>query len=266
MNAAPRLGTRPLDRLRSRLGLFRGHIHPYFATNNDAPMPDGAGPIEQAFYEHDGRVVHKMHHYLPLYDRYFGPYRQPDRPIRMLEIGVSEGGSLELWRSYFGPTAVIFSVDIDPACAALDGEGDNCVRIGSQADPGFLRSVVAEMGGLDIVLDDGSHVAADLRSSFDTLFPLLADDGLYILEDLQTSYWANFGGGYFSRLSGIGLLKTLIDDIHHWYHPNGQKIDAARNRVAGIHVHDGIAFIEKGRRDKAPDKSFRGGVTKTGKA
>lgn len=266
VNARPRLGSHPLDYLRSRLGLFRGHAHPYFKTNNDAPMPDGAGPIERAFYGHDGRTVHKWHHYLPLYDRYLGPYRQLGRPVRVLEIGVSEGGSLELWRGYFGVGAVIFGIDVDPACAAFDGEHGNRVRIGSQADAGFLRSVVAEMGGVDIVLDDGSHVAADLRASFDTLFPLLAEDGLYVLEDLHTAYWANFGGNYFSRRSGIGLIKTLIDDIHHWYHPHGQKIAVARNSVAGIHVHDSIAFIEKGRRDKAPDKSFRGADAKTGKA
>ncbi len=111
VSARPRLGSHPLDYLRSRLGLFRGHAHPYFETNNDAPMPDGAGPIERAFYGHDGRTVHKWHHYLPLYDRYLGSYRQLGRPVRILEIGVSEGGSLELWRGYFGAGAVIFGID-----------------------------------------------------------------------------------------------------------------------------------------------------------
>jgi hypothetical protein len=251
------LGTRRLDRLRSRLHIFRGGVDgKFFETRNDAPEPAGAGPIESAFYRHQGRVVHKWHHYLPLYDRYFAPFR--NRPIRFLEIGVAEGGSLELWRGFFGPQAVIFGIDLNPACAAIDGEHGNHVRIGSQADPEFLRATVAEMGGVDVVLDDGSHFAAHIRASFDVLFPLLAANGLYMIEDLHTAYWANFGGNYHSPGSAIGLLKSLIDDMHHWYHPHGQSVASARDWVGGIHVHDSLAVIEKRDVGRQPDKSFRG--------
>lgn len=260
------LGRRPLDRLRSRLGIFRGGVGEHFPTVNGKPEPTRAGPIESAFYRHDGRVVHKWHHYLPLYDRYFAPYRDREPPLRFLEIGVANGGSLELWRGFFGPSAVIFGIDVNPECAAYDGEHGNRVRIGSQADPAFLRAVVKEMGGVDVVLDDGSHVAEHVRASFDTLFPLLADDGLYVVEDTHTAYWANFGGNYRSSRSAIGMAKALIDDIHHWYHPHGRRIDAARDWVAGIHVHDSIYFVEKRYAGARPEKSFRGGPETQGKA
>lgn len=266
MTAKRRLGSRRLDPLLSRLGLFKGGVDRYFDTRDNAVPSATAGPIEIAYHRHTGRMVHKWHHFLPYYDRYFAMYRVPRMKVRMLEIGVSGGGSLELWRGYFGPDAVIFGVDIDPDCARFDGEHGNRVRIGSQADPEFLRSVVAEMGGVDIVLDDGSHVAAHVKASFDTLFPLLTNGGLYVIEDMHTAYWSNYGGSYFSGKSAIGLAKTLIDDIHHWYHPHGQRIAAARDSVAGIHIHDSMVFIEKRLRTAPPDKSRRGGADATRKA
>ena len=206
--------------------------------------PD-AGQIEKAFFSHNGRIADKWHHYLPLYERYFSAFKRPSRPVRMLEIGVWKGGSMQLWRDFFGPEATIFGVDIDPACAAFDGEGGNRIRIGSQSNPDFLRQVVAEMGGVDIVLDDGSHKAGDQRASFDTLFPLLETGGLYVVEDLHTAYWTSYGGGYESKASFVALCKTLMDDMHHWYHRAGEKISASQGHVAALHMHDSIVFLEK---------------------
>jgi len=200
------------------------------------------GPIETMFWDNQGPPVHKWHHYLPLYDRYMAPLR--DRPLRMLEIGVFKGGSLALWRRYFGPDATIFGIDIDPACAAFDGQHGQ-VRIGSQADPDFLTRVADEMGRLDLVLDDGSHYSDHIRTSFRTLFPRLADGGLYIIEDLHAAYWPDYGGGHRAPGNFMQDIATLIDDMHHWYHDQGEATAAAAGHVAGIHVHDSLVVIEK---------------------
>jgi hypothetical protein len=105
------------------------------------------GELAQLFFGQRGRTVHKKVHYLDVYERHFARFR--GQPVRMLEIGVSEGGSLDLWRAYLGDSATIFGIDVDPACAAK-AEPPNQVRIGSQADPAFLRAVVAEMGAPDM--------------------------------------------------------------------------------------------------------------------
>lgn len=218
----------------------------FLATPEQMRPSQAAGPIEQAYFAHDGLRIHKWHHYLPLYDRYFAPYRNSARaPLRMLEIGVNHGGSLELWRGYFGPDAIIYGVDINPKCAALDTKDGTRVRIGSQADPAFLKSVVAEMGGVDIVLDDGSHIAEHMNISFDILFPLLSEGGLYVVEDLACAYWTKFGGGYRKPTTFIERAKTLNDDIHHWWHRHGVKVASAKGMVSGIHVHDSVIVIEK---------------------
>ncbi|MGB3165822.1 MAG: class I SAM-dependent methyltransferase [Alteraurantiacibacter sp.] len=202
----------------------------------------GHSDLERLFLAHDGPRLNKWLHYLPIYDRYLSPWR--GRALRMLEIGVFGGGSLKLWRDYFGPDAVLFGADINPQCAAHDGAHGQ-VRIGDQSDPAFLRGVVEEMGGVDIVLDDGSHVMEHLSASFDTLFPLLTTGGLYIAEDLHTAYWPSYGGGLRHRDSFIERAKDTVDDMHHWYHREGVRNPDIGDAVGALHFHDSMVVIEK---------------------
>jgi hypothetical protein len=196
-------------------------------------------------FGHRGRLVHKWTHYPDIYERHFSTYR--GNSLRMLEIGVFKGGSLEVWRNYFGERATIFGIDIDPACAEY-ADPPNQIRIGSQADPAFLNAVVKEMGGIDLVLDDGSHVAEHQEISFRALFPLLSDGGLYIIEDMHTSYWAGgYSGGYRRRGTAIELVKQIIDDMHGWYHDR-EPLLVDPGEIVGVHVYDSIAVIEKGRK------------------
>lgn len=200
----------------------------------------GTSEISRLFFGHSGRLIDKWVHYLDLYDRHFSPFRGP---VKMLEIGVFEGGSLELWRKYFGPDATIYGIDINPACAGRV-DSPNQVRIGSQDDQEFLRSVVDEMGGLDIVLDDGSHVAKHQLASFRTLFPLLRYGGIYAIEDLHTAYWNQYGGGHGRPGTAVELVKSLIDDMHRWWHDKGSA------EIGAIHVYDSIVFIEKAKPER----------------
>jgi hypothetical protein len=231
-------------RLGARLGLYKWQdASPQAIPAAElAALAAGAeGELARLFYSHRGRTVHKWIQYLPHYERHFGPWR--GKPLKMLEIGVFQGGSLELWRDYFGPAATLFGVDIDPACAGRVSP-PNQVRIGSQDDPAFLASVVDEMGGLDIVLDDGSHIGRHQEASFRALFPRLRDGGLYVIEDLHSAYWpGGLEGGYRRAGTGIELVKTLVDDMHARFHKKGARLAAD---IVGLHVYDSVAFIEKG--------------------
>jgi hypothetical protein len=204
---------------------------------------DYDGDLLSVFAGNKGKIVHKWHHYIPLYDRYFARYR--GTKVRMLEIGVYQGGSLGMWRKYFGNEAIIYGIDINPECAAFNGH-DGQVRIGSQADSGFLESVVAEMGGVDIVLDDGSHEMKHIHSSLKALFPLLSNGGTYFIEDLHTCYWRPWGGGYGSKDNFFHVVGELINDMHHWYHDSGFVRQEIGSALSGIHIHDSIVVLEKG--------------------
>ena len=112
----------------------------------------------------------KWEHYFEIYERYISKYC--DQPVNYLEIGVQAGGSLELMRNYLGPQAHIVGIDIDPACAAIAGNGFN-IHIGSQEDPEFLKSVGDQHKNFDIIIDDGGHTAQQQITSFETLWPYL---------------------------------------------------------------------------------------------
>ncbi|WP_434621572.1 class I SAM-dependent methyltransferase [Tabrizicola sp. M-4] len=202
------------------------------------------GDLLELYASGTERVINKWHHYLPLYDRYFARWR--NRPFRFLEIGVSKGGSLDLWRRYFGPEAVIFGIDIDPKCAAFDGISGQ-VRIGSQDDPAFLARVVEEMGGVDVVLDDGSHLMPHVHKTFEVLFPKLSYGGTYMIEDLHTAYLRRYGGGFRSGENFFNFARRMVDDMHRWYHTHGERRPDLGPDCSGIHIHDSVAVFDKDR-------------------
>ena len=187
-------------------------------------------------------IVHKWHHYIPLYDRYFSSFR--GRRIRFLEIGVAQGGSLQMWRNYFGDDAIIFGIDIESECEKFNGLAGQ-VRIGSQTDELFLESVVKEMGGVDIVLDDGSHHMNHIPATLKFLFQHLSQGGIFMIEDLHAAYWKRFGGGYRVKTNFFDFLMDLVDDMHHWYHAKGFKHSSISKDCSGIHIHDSIVVLEK---------------------
>ena len=202
--------------------------------------------LASMFFEHRGRVVHKWVHYLDVYERHFATFR--NTPVKMLEIGVFKGGSLEMWRKYFGDAATIFGIDVNPACAGYVSS-PNQVRIGSQDDPVFLTGVVSEMGSPDIILDDGSHIARHQKKAFDVLFPLLKPGGLYVIEDLHTAYWpALYEGGHKRPGTAIELVKQMLDDMHAWYH-NRPTTTPAKTEIGAIHMYNAVVVIEKVKND-----------------
>lgn len=228
----------------------------YIAHN----LAHACNELERLYYSHQGRRIFKWHHYLAIYDRYLQAYKSPDAafspepgsqvsrnsPLKVLEIGVQNGGSLQLWRRFFGKDAIIFGIDIDSRCREFADEG-NQIRIGDQSDPTFLKQVVEEMGGIDVVIDDGSHIASHQVASFKVLFPMLAHDGIYICEDLHTSYWDGWEGGYLREGTFIEFAKALIDQLHGWYfapEPLIENFDIKRN-VLGVALYDSVAVIEK---------------------
>ncbi len=170
--------------------------------------------LEQYFYNNPGRVIHKWRHYFEIYDRHFSRYR--GRPVTIVEIGVYKGGSLQMWKHYFGPQARLYGIDIDPACQAF-GEERIDIVIGSQEDRDFLRFVRERIPHVDILIDDGGHTMRQQIVTFEELFPHVAPNGVYLCEDLHTSYWREYGGGYRAPDTFIEYSKNFVDYIHAWH-------------------------------------------------
>lgn len=129
---------------------------------------------------HTGRLADKWAHYGPIYDRHFAKFRGTE--CRIMEIGVAHGGSLQLWKAYFGDKARITGIDIDPRCAEYE-EDRITIDIIPQAELGSLP-----WGKFDVVIDDGSHVPFDQEASFLALWPCLNPGGVYLIEDCHYGY------------------------------------------------------------------------------
>ncbi|RJF75741.1 class I SAM-dependent methyltransferase [Rhodopseudomonas palustris] len=202
-------------------------------------------PLWGDFLTNDGRIVHKWKHYFPAYERHFSKFVNSD--VVFLEIGCGRGGSLELWKRYFGPHARIVGIDIDSRCRAF-GDGDQIeVRIGDQSDVGFLQSLIDEFGPFDAVLDDGSHVMSHIRASFDFLYPRISRNGVYFVEDLHTAYWDEYEGGLRRKASFIEHCKDLIDELNADHARGEMQPTAFTSSTLSMHFYDSIAVFEKGR-------------------
>lgn len=190
------------------------------------------------------------HGYIEFYKKHFQTFRK--KKLNILEIGVGGydvprkgGDSLRMWKDYF-PNSNIFAIDIYDK-SALQEKRIKIFR-GSQNDPEFLLSVASQIGNIDIIIDDGSHQNAHVITTFKTLFPCLADNGYYVIEDIHTSYWPRYGGNWKNlseAITSISTVKTLIDGLNYQFIPNRNAF-YTDDKIKSIHFYPKIVFIFKG--------------------
>lgn len=202
-----------------------------------------APTFAELFLAHTGNVSSKWGQYLEVYERYFAPYR--NKNCRVLEIGVQNGGSLQLYQKYFSFAEKIVGVDIDPKCKRVES-GNIYVEIGSQVDRNFLEDVSAAHGPFDIVIDDGSHVFEHQIASFETLFPNISPTAVYIVEDTHTSYLPDFGGGVGKQESFIEYGKFVLDQVNSpFFEYEDSKTAWLAEHLYSVSFYDSMVVFEK---------------------
>jgi GT2 family glycosyltransferase len=170
--------------------------------------------IEQLYREHSGKVSDKWSQYLGTYERLFAEYQA--RPVRLLEIGIQNGGSLEIWAKYFPNAQCLIGCDIDPLCNLLRYDDPRIsVIVGDAGEPRTRTAVLTLSERFDLVVDDGSHRSSDIVKAFAAYFPVLVDGGLFVAEDLHCSYYRDWEGGLFDPHSSIAFFKRLADIVNH---------------------------------------------------
>ncbi|WP_256749444.1 glycosyltransferase [Mesorhizobium sp. Mes31] len=170
--------------------------------------------LRDLYNAHGGKVSDKWSIYLDTYDRIFSGYR--NKPVRILEIGVQNGGSLEIWRQYFANAELVLGCDINMACGNLVFDDEKiAVVVGDANTDETERNILARSEKFDIIIDDGSHLSSDIIRSFARYFPHLSEGGVYIAEDLHCSYWGEFEGGLYDPLSSMSFFKRLLDVVNH---------------------------------------------------
>jgi len=150
----------------------------------------------------------KLTTYFDVYDDLFAQYR--GKEITFVEIGVLFGGSLFMWRDFFGPKARIIGVDLNPNAKKWEEEGFE-IYIGSQSDENFWNRFVEEITSVDVVLDDGGHTYEQQIVTTEMLLNKINDGGMLVVEDTHTSYMRDFGPHKFSF---IEYTKVMMDKIN----------------------------------------------------
>ena len=218
------------------------------------------------------------HGYIEIYESYFHKLKEDN--LIILELGIADGKSLLTWSDYFKNSKV---VGIDIHKINLDEKNLNRSNIdihqGSQSDEKFIKEMINIYGEFDIIIDDGSHLSKDVKKSFHLLFPYLAKNGLYAVEDMQTSYNHFFGGNPFDLKysnSHMNFFKHLTDRLNYQEIANpfyiNNKYDAL---ITNISFYHNLVFVRKGTNNRLSkevlnhsyeDMKFKEKSSRTGKS
>ena len=212
--------------------------------------------LYQCFLSDDrARRSRKWHHYFPIYDWHLSRFET--KSPTLVEIGVAGGGSLEIWRRYFGTEARIIGVDINPSCKVMEQEGFE-IFIGDQNDQGFLRELHQEIGTCDILIDDGGHTSSQCINTFNELYDTVNFGGVYIIEDTLTSLFPRYVDT-FSGLTAHDMAHSVAEKLSWWHitpnnhrykqPPNHRKGEAEvpdiTRKVWGVSFYDSVVVFEK---------------------
>lgn len=190
-----------------------------------------ADELKKLFEEQKGKVSDKWSLYLEEWDRLFAPYQ--NKPINLLEIGILNGGSLEVWGDYFLKAKNLIGCDINPKCNQLEYSDERIKIIVGDANTDEIEKKISQLASnFDIIIDDGSHKSSDVIKSFAKYFPYLTDGGIYIIEDLHSSYWESYEGSLFNPSSSISFFKRLIDIINYEHWRNSKPRNYLLNKFA----------------------------------
>jgi hypothetical protein len=171
------------------------------ATGVDLTVDPSAGtnPLTAYFDANtEGPGLWKWRHYFDVYHRHFQKYI--GKEVHIVEIGVFSGGSLNMWREYFGPDCHVHGVDLEESCLTYEREGVT-IHVGDQADRSFWKRFRSQVPRVDIVVDDGGHTVRQQRTTLEELLPHISPGGIYVCEDIQGSY--NRFNSYVNGLSHL---------------------------------------------------------------
>ena len=197
------------------------------------------------------------HYYLEVYDRVLAAW--VDKELKLLEIGVHKGGSLQLWRDYF-PHGMIVGIDLELPESFVPGERVQLFK-GNQADEQFLSEVANNTApeGFDIIIDDASHIGDLTRRTFWHLLDHhLKPGGLYAIEDWGTGYFDDFPDGkkfdpkpstldpFPCHSHGmVGFVKELVDELGAGSITLGRNEQFRQSKFESLLVTQGVIFVTK---------------------
>lgn len=210
--------------------------YPRLTAKNGQPAQVSENSLWNYFQHHrEGRGIWKWEHYFEAYHRHLQRFR--GQKIKVLEVGVYGGGSLEMWRSYFGSGSHIYGVDIEGSSKAY---ATDCISIliGDQSDRAFWQKVKQTAGSMDVIIDDGGHTFEQQRTTLEEMLPSLNPGGVYICEDVH---------GTFNKFSRYA--SGLVDELNRTYFGRKEVLESAvspfQSSIHSLHFYPYMVVIEK---------------------
>lgn len=195
------------------------------------------------------KVSDKWDRYFDVYQKHFGKFEGKD--ITFVEVGIQNGGSLEMWSKFFGPNSKIYGIDIDPSCAELKYDNPNIeIIIGPQESFQFWETALKKIGHIDGFLDDGGHHYLQQKITFESVFKNInKNGGVYIVEDCHTSYFKSYDGNLNKPDTFISYAKEYVDVLnYHHRESTDYKLEwkySIAPDLAGLYFYDSIVVFEK---------------------
>jgi len=239
----------------SMMGRGRSFASRWPSSSRVQPRPVAsppANPLREFFEGHrEGRGIWKWTHYFELYHRYLNRFIGQD--VHVLEIGIYSGGSLDMWRDYFGPACHLYGVDIEEAVRAYEDTNVH-IHVGDQTDRAFWRRTLERIPSLDVVIDDGGHRPEQQIATLESVLPHIRPGGVYICEDVLRE-----SNPFTDYVNGLchGLNCEHLTDGGEFIAVDPTPFQAA---VGGVHVHQFLVAIEMAREPPTILESVRRGT------
>ena len=211
--------------------------------------------IEEAFTS-SSRKTGKYDSYYLSYatalEQFLTEKKKTGEPIKLLEIGVMDGGSLEAWKKILGPNSRVYGLDLNPECRQLSCD-DYSVFIGDQSDPAVWQNLINDCGQFDIIIDDGSHIGFSQAKTIDfALEGAIGDQGVVLIEDTHTAYIDQFlgdgtGVNFFDKVNDI-IERINSRSIRLSNDPNSRLSyvkdeDVTRTSVENLMIFESIVSL-----------------------
>ena len=205
-------------------------------------MNELTNDLQKYFHTMAKRPIHKWSNYFDIYEAHLGAFR--GTKVNLLEIGIYGGGSLQMWKWYFGQKAKIYGIDIDESKIFEE------VKIKTfQCDVGDrdqLKEVIGRMPTLDIVIDDGGHTMEQQIAAFEVIYPAISSNGIYICEDTHTSFFEEYGGGAKSKRTFMAVIKKYIEQLSANHSREQVPMTDFTASTDSMHFYNSVVVIEKG--------------------
>ncbi|MGA2249637.1 class I SAM-dependent methyltransferase [Terracidiphilus sp.] len=229
-------------------GYFAWRNQIQWTANPGKPeYPDTGSNYLQEYFKahHTGHGIFKWDHYFDIYERHFRSFR--GRDITIVEIGIYSGGSLQMWKDYFGPKCQIVGVDIEPACKSYEN-GSIRVFIGDQADREFWHRFKQEVGMVDIVIDDGGHSPQQQIVTLEEMLPHLNPGGVYLCEDIHGEF--NRFASYVQGLEQHLNASELVINSNLNEKAVSSRATTIQDAIEAIHQYPFLTVIERRKNPK----------------